>query len=67
VNCGTCVRECPGNAFSANLGLLPVGTRKVPITLRQSDRARALLLCEHLKSLILDRKFSLAGKVEDLF
>jgi putative methanogenesis marker 16 metalloprotein len=67
VNCGTCVRECPGNAFSANLGSLPVGTRKVPITLRQSDRARALLLCGHLKSLILDRKFSLAGKVEDLF
>jgi putative methanogenesis marker 16 metalloprotein len=66
VNCGTCVRECPANAFSANLGSLPVGTKKVPITLRQSDRARALLLCEHLKTLILDRKFSLTGKVEDL-
>jgi putative methanogenesis marker 16 metalloprotein len=66
VNCGTCVRECPANAFFANLGSLPVGTGKVPITLRQSDRARALLLCEHLKTLILDRKFSLTEKVEDL-
>ena len=66
VNCGTCVGECPGNAFSANLGSLPVGTRNVPITLRQSDRARALRLCERLKTLILDRKFSLTEKVEDL-
>ncbi|MDO9034785.1 MAG: methanogenesis marker 16 metalloprotein [Methanoregula sp.] len=66
VNCGTCVRECPGGAFSGNLGALPVGTTKVPVTLRQSDRARALRLCTHLKDLILDRKFSLTGKVEDL-
>ncbi|MDD1682001.1 MAG: methanogenesis marker 16 metalloprotein [Methanoregula sp.] len=66
VNCGTCVRECPANAFSANLGSLPVGSRNVPITLRQSDRARALRLCTHLKDLILDRKFSLTGKMEDL-
>lgn len=66
VNCGTCVRECPGGAFSGNLGVLTAGTAKVPITLRQSDRARALRLCTHLKDLILDRKFSLTGKVEDL-
>lgn len=66
VNCGTCLRECPGGAFSANLGSLPVGIRNVPITLRQSDRARALRLCEHLKTLILDRKFSLTEKSEDL-
>jgi len=66
VACGTCVRECPGNAFAARLGSLPVGAWRVPITLRQSDRNRALLLCEHLKDLILDRKFSLTGKAEDL-
>jgi len=66
VNCGTCVRECPGGAFSGNPGALPVGTKNIPITLRQSDRARALRLCTHLKDLILDRKFSLTGKVEDL-
>ena len=66
VNCGTCVGECPGGAFSGDLGALMVGTTKVPITLRQSDRARALRLCGQLKDLILDRKFSLTGKVEDL-
>ncbi|MFA4825455.1 MAG: methanogenesis marker 16 metalloprotein [Methanoregula sp.] len=67
VNCGTCTRECPGGAFSGNLGAITVGTTTVPITLRQSDRARALRLCGHLKDLILDRKFSLTGKVEDLW
>ena len=66
VNCGTCVGVCPGGAFSGNLGALPVGTTKVPITLRQSDRARALRLCGHLKDLILDRKFSITGKMENL-
>ena len=66
VNCGTCVRECPGGAFSENPGALPVGTKNIPITLRQSDRARALRLCTQLKDLILDRKFSITGKVEDL-
>ncbi|MHB8164321.1 MAG: methanogenesis marker 16 metalloprotein [Methanoregula sp.] len=66
VNCGTCIRECPGGAFSGNLGALPLGTTIVPITLRQSDRARALRLCTNLKDLILDRKFILTGKVEDL-
>jgi putative methanogenesis marker 16 metalloprotein len=66
VNCGTCVRACPGGAFSGNLGSLSLGTRTIPITLRQSDRARALRLCELLKTRILDRKFSLTGRVEDL-
>jgi uncharacterized protein (DUF39 family) len=66
VNCGTCIRECPGGAFSGNLGVLPVGTTKVPITLRQSDRARALRLCTHLKDLILEKRFSLTMKLEDL-
>jgi putative methanogenesis marker 16 metalloprotein len=66
VNCGTCLQECPGGAFSASLGELSFDNRKVPVTLRQSDRARALRLCELLKQRILDRKFMLAQKTEDL-
>jgi putative methanogenesis marker 16 metalloprotein len=66
VNCGTCVRECPGGAFTGNLGTLSVDNRKVSVTLRQSDRARALRLCRHLKTLILDREFSLTAKSGDL-
>ena len=65
VNCGTCVRVCPGTVFSGRLGVLHVENREIPVSLRQSDRSRALRLCEHLKALILEKQFSLTGKVED--
>jgi putative methanogenesis marker 16 metalloprotein len=66
VNCGTCVPECPGGAFSGRLGNLLFDNRQVPIILRQSDRARALRLCEDLKDRILNRHFTLTEKTEDL-
>jgi putative methanogenesis marker 16 metalloprotein len=66
VNCGTCVMVCPEGAFHGNLGKVHIGQDRVPVTLRQSDRARALRLCEHLKDLILEKKFQIAGKLEDL-
>lgn len=66
VNCGTCIRECPGEVFRGSLGALAVDNRKIPITCRQSDRARALRLCEHLKEQILGQEFSLTGKSGDL-
>jgi len=66
VNCGTCVRECPGGAFRGSLGTLSFDGRNVPVSLRQSDRARALQLCEHLRQLIRDRHFTLTPKTEDL-
>jgi putative methanogenesis marker 16 metalloprotein len=65
VNCGTCVHECPGGAFTGSLGTIPVDGRRVPIILRQSDRARALRLCEELKQRILDGRFTLVGKSGD--
>ena len=65
-NCGTCVRECPGGAFFGNLGSLGFDNRKVPVILRQSDRARALQLCEDLKDRIVNRHFLLVGKTEEL-
>jgi len=61
-----CVRECPGGAFSGNLGTLVFDNRKVPVILRQSDRARALRLCEDLKDRILTGRFTLTEKTEDL-
>jgi putative methanogenesis marker 16 metalloprotein len=66
VNCGTCVTVCPGGAFHGNLGTVHVGQESVPVTLRQSDRSRALKLCEYLRDLILDKKFQVNGKLEDL-
>jgi putative methanogenesis marker 16 metalloprotein len=65
-NCGTCVRECYGGAFSGNLGTLGFDNRKVPVILRQSDRARALRLCEDLKDRIQKRRFTLTAKTEVL-
>ena len=66
VNCGTCVKACPGGAFHGYLGNVLVGQSKVPVTLRQSDRSRALRLCEYLRDLILDKKFQVNAKLEDL-
>jgi putative methanogenesis marker 16 metalloprotein len=66
VNCGTCVRQCPGGVFFGDLGTIRINNRNVPVSLRQSDRARALQLCEYLKSLIEKNKFTLTGKVGDL-
>ncbi|HII99409.1 MAG TPA: methanogenesis marker 16 metalloprotein [Methanoregula sp.] len=65
-NCGTCVFECCGGAFSGNLGTLGFDNRKVPVILRQSDRARALRLCEDLKDRIQKRRFTLTAKTEEL-
>ncbi|MCK9580081.1 MAG: methanogenesis marker 16 metalloprotein [Methanoregula sp.] len=66
VNCGACVRECVGGACSGNLGCLSFDNRNIPVILRQSDRARALRLCEELKKRILERRFMLTEKTEDL-
>ena len=66
VNCGTCIHECPGDAFTGSLGEIPVDGHRVPIILRQSDRARALRLCEELKQRILGGHFTLTSKTEDL-
>jgi putative methanogenesis marker 16 metalloprotein len=65
-NCGTCITACSGGAFHGNLGAVTVEGKEIPVTLRQSDRARALRLCEYLKTLILDKKFRITGQMEDL-
>ncbi|MCC7566483.1 MAG: methanogenesis marker 16 metalloprotein [Methanomicrobiaceae archaeon] len=57
--CGTCVAACPGGVYSCHLGTLPIAGREVPITLRQSDRGRALAICRDLKERMLDGRFSL--------
>jgi uncharacterized protein (DUF39 family) len=57
--CGTCVHACAGQAYQGFFGTLPVGSKEVPIVLRQSDRARAERLCSFLKDRIMDGRFSL--------
>jgi putative methanogenesis marker 16 metalloprotein len=65
-NCGLCITQCSSGAFSGNLGSINFGCQKVPIVLRQSDKARALKLAESLKKSILDGSFKMTQMVEKI-
>jgi putative methanogenesis marker 16 metalloprotein len=65
-NCGLCVSQCTGGAFRGNLGAIRLGGRRIPIQLRQSDRARAVKLAAELKQQILDGSFRMTEMVEHL-
>ncbi len=66
-NCGTCVTECPKNAFHCDLKTIKYEKKEIPIVLRQSDRHGAIKLAIELKELILNGEFDLkepTGKLE---
>jgi Fe-S-cluster-containing hydrogenase component 2 len=63
-NCGLCVSQCTGGAFRGNLGSVNLAGRKIPIQLRQSDKARAIQLAKKLKMQILDGSFRITEMVE---
>jgi putative methanogenesis marker 16 metalloprotein len=69
-NCGLCTSRCKGGAFSANLGSVKCTTgdclRYIKVTLRQSDRARALKAAEELKEKVLTGTFRLKEPVEKI-
>lgn len=69
-NCGLCISRCRGQAFSANLGSVKCTTegclRDIKITLRQSDRAKAIIAAEELKEKILTGRFRLTEPVEKI-
>jgi len=65
-NCGSCVSACAHGCFRMEMGSVEVGGRKVPITIRQSDRVRAERLARDLKARILDGSFTMTEKVGDL-
>jgi putative methanogenesis marker 16 metalloprotein len=69
-NCGLCISRCRGEAFNANLGSVRCTTggclRNIKITLRQSDRARAILAAKELKEKILTGRFRLTEPVEKI-
>jgi len=64
-NCGNCTYLCPG-AFKLDLKTIKFENRDIPIVLRQSDRYRAILLAEQLKSMILKGKFPLKEPTGEL-
>ena len=67
-NCGLCISRCKGKAFSANLGSVKCTTggcpRDIKVTLRQSDRARAVRAAEELKEKVLTGRFRINEPVE---
>lgn len=69
-NCGLCISRCRGEAFNANLGSVKCTTggclRDIKVTLRQSDRARAIIAAEELKEKILTGRFRLSEPVEKI-
>ncbi|MCJ7443709.1 MAG: methanogenesis marker 16 metalloprotein [Methanotrichaceae archaeon] len=65
-NCGLCTSQCIGGAFKGNLGTINFEGKKIPIILRQSDRARAIKLAEELKLDILDGSFRITKMVEHI-
>lgn len=65
-NCGLCATQCVGGAFRGNLGAISFEGKKIPVVLRQSDRARAIRLAEKLKLQILDGSFRMTQMVERL-
>ncbi|KKG13868.1 4Fe-4S ferredoxin [Methanosarcina sp. 2.H.T.1A.6] len=69
-NCGLCISRCRGEAFSANLGTVSCTTggclRDIKVTLRQSDRARAVKAAQELKEQVLSGKFRIKEPVEKI-
>jgi len=60
VSCGACASSCIGGAVRADLGGITVAGRRVPITLRQSDRNRAEALCADLRERIVNLTFPIS-------
>ncbi len=65
-NCGLCASQCMGGAFRGDLGAIDFEGKRIPILLRQSDRARAIELAEALRLQILDGSFRITQMVEHI-
>lgn len=66
-NCGLCVSNCEGGSFTAHLGCIDIELEgikhQVPVTLRQSDRATALVAAKALKEQIKKGQFKMTAPV----
>lgn len=58
-NCGACVTACIYGALKANLGHIPFHGVEIPVTLRQSDKCKAVRLMDMLKHMIENGEFLL--------
>lgn len=65
-NCGHCASVCIGGAFAAEMGVIMLRGREIPVTLRHSDRRGAIKLADDLKQRIERGSFLLAEPVQRL-
>jgi len=61
LNCGTCLKNCPGEVYSMDMGSVSLKDQDIPVVLRQSDRERAGMICTELKQRIEDASFFIGG------
>lgn len=68
-NCGLCVLRCKGKSFLGHLDYVDLKgvDHRVPVTLRQSDRVRALKAAQDLKKQIRKGEFRLTQPVEKIY
>jgi putative methanogenesis marker 16 metalloprotein len=62
-NCGACVIACIYGALKADLGHIPFKGMEIPVTLRQSDKCKAVQLMDSLKEMIERGEFLLSEPV----
>ncbi len=60
-NCGNCLKNCPGEVYSMDMGSISINDKEIPVVLRQSDRERAGMICTELKRRIEDGGFFIGG------
>lgn len=59
MECGNCVGHCPGHVFSCDMGTVRFGDVDVPVGQRQSSRRIGLEVCDEIKALVSQGKWSL--------
>lgn len=62
-NCGTCIRLCPENMFSGELGTVSIDGKIIPVHLRESDRNGAMKLMNELKKRVLTGNFPITEPI----
>ncbi|MCQ2070446.1 MAG: methanogenesis marker 16 metalloprotein [archaeon] len=59
MDCGMCVDTCIGKVFQCDMGTVRISDKDVPIRQRQSSRTIGLKVCETIKQLVEEGKWSM--------
>lgn len=59
IMCGLCTTTCIGGVFSSMIGNIRILNKIIPITIRQSSRPKAEMICQELKIKVKEGKWKL--------